>query len=132
MLFLASWIIVACMVLVFYKKWLLCILLLFYIWFIDWFFTCLDLSAGIFLLNYCSWYVIGSFTRSHYFVWLWNDYYFISRSLIDFFLLWSVCYFYHLNYSKWYIVACYYEKWFHCMVVNSSLSFISFIDSLLA
>ena len=108
-------------------------IIILYIQFIDWFFTCLylyvflsiwNIVAGIslivlqevitlydceiifilysihwlifyllrslfifFFLHFCiivrSWYVIGCFTRSDPFVWLWNDYYFISSSLID-------------------------------------------------
>ena len=45
----------------------------FYIQVIAWFFTCLDLYAVPFPLNFCSSYVIGYFTTSDYFVWLWNE-----------------------------------------------------------
>ena len=70
----------------FYKKWLLCIILkwlLSFIRCIDWFFTCLDLYVVYSYLNSCSEYFIGFFTRSEYFVWLWNNCYLTSSSLID-------------------------------------------------
>ena len=36
-----------------------------------------------FHINYCSKYVICCFTRSHFFLWLQNDYYIITSSLIN-------------------------------------------------
>ena len=60
--------------------------LLFYIQFINWLYTCLNLYFVSFHLNYCSWCVVGCFTRSDYFVWLWNDYYFTFNSLITYLL----------------------------------------------
>ena len=82
------WIIVARMLLAIFTwsdfcmivKWLLSS-----IQFIHWFITCLDLYV-FFNLNYCSMYVICHFTRSHYFVCLWDNHYFISGLLIDSFL----------------------------------------------
>ena len=54
-----------------------------YINFINWLFSWLNLYVVSLRFNKYSWYVIGCFTRSDPFVWLWNDYYFISSSLID-------------------------------------------------
>ena len=51
--------------------------------YIDWFFICSILYVVSFHFNYCSLYGISCFTRSDYFVWLWNDYYFLFSSLID-------------------------------------------------
>ena len=66
---------------------------LIYIQFIDWIYTFVYLYVVSFHLNYCSVYVIGCLTRSHYFAWLWNNFCLISSSLIDS-LLRSECYFY--------------------------------------
>ena len=41
-----------------------------------------------FLFNYCSWYVIGCFTKSDLFVCLWNDHHLISSLFLDSLLTW--------------------------------------------
>ena len=58
----------------------------------------LSFVRSVFLLNYCSWYTCSFFTRSDFFVGLWNYYYHISIWLIDnwliLYLLRSVCCFF--------------------------------------
>ena len=87
-----------------------------YIKFIDWFITCLYRYVVSFYLNYCSWYVIGCFTRNNLFVWLVNDYFLISSSLIDSLLVYIYLYFFNLNYCSWYVICCFtkssYFVWF--------------------
>ena len=69
-------------------KWLLS-----YIQFIEWFFTCFDLYVFYFHFVNCRGYVIDCFTKSEFFVWLWNNYHFISSLLFIFSLLRSVWFF---------------------------------------
>ena len=68
------------------KKGFLCMnvtWLLYFIQLIEWFYNCLDIcSIFLYLIN-CSWYAIGCFTRSDFFLWLWNDCYLVSRLFID-------------------------------------------------
>ena len=98
------WFIVARIIMTFLHKWMLCMFVkwfLSYIQFIDWFFICLDLYVVSFHLKYYSSYVIGCFTRSNYFEWLFFDFYPISSSLIWFFTgfkLFVVSF--HLNYRS--------------------------------
>ena len=59
---------------------------IFYVWyiqFVDWLFTCLDLYVDSFHLNYSSGYVIGCFTRNDLLLRLATVHYRISRSLVD-------------------------------------------------
>ena len=50
----------------------------------SWFFTLLDLD--VFYFNYCGPYMFGCFTRSDYFLWLWNAFFFIWSALLVFYL----------------------------------------------
>ena len=59
-------------------------------------------SVCLFVWNYYSEYVCGCVIRSGFFVWLWNDYYLISSSLIDSLLAWICMSFLFI----WIIVAC--------------------------
>ena len=79
-----SWYVIGC----FYKKGLPCMIvkwLSFYIQFIDWFCTCLDLYGVSFHFNYYSPYGYCYFIRSDLFVWVLNDQYLISSLLTDWF-----------------------------------------------
>ena len=49
---------------------------------IDCFLTYLYLYVVSFYSKYCSWYGCGCLLRSNLFVWLWNDFYNITNSLI--------------------------------------------------
>ena len=137
-----------------------------YIEFIIWLFLYLtrSLFALICLCFLSFWIILASmfvvvFTRCDYFVWLWNDYYLISRSVIDSLLAeismlflfnwivlagifvavlqevisrytcemiidWSITCLdlytvtFHLNNCSQYIIYCFYEKWFRCMLVK--------------
>ena len=82
--------------------WMVVEYLLSYIQFIDWFFTFSDLYIVSFHLTIYSWYVIGCFTRSFYFVWLLNYDYLISSSLIDYLFPWICLLFPFI----WIIVGC--------------------------
>ena len=105
MLFHFIWMIVGSMLLVvFYKKWLLCMIvrwLLFYIHFIDLFFYLLRSIYFICLhLNYCRWYFIGCFSKSELFACLWKDHYHISRTVVHSLLLCLlryICWFFSLK-----------------------------------
>ena len=97
--------------------------------YIDWFFTCLVLYAVSFHVNYCRQYVTGCFTRSYYFVSLWNIDHLVSSPFILFtdirIIIKFVCFL--LNYCSDYGIGCIYRRdifvwlWNHYHLVSSSL-----------
>ena len=135
MLLPSIWIFVASMDWMFDKKWLRCRIvksLLLFIQFLDWFCTCLGLYVVSFRFNYCRWYIRACFTRSNLFVWLWNDYYFISGYWLIFtcYDLYNVSF--HLYYCNVYVIGSfkrsYYFVWWRNDYYHISSSM---IDSLL-
>ena len=133
MLFPSIWIIVGGMSLaVFYEKWLHCLFvkwLISYIQFIDWFSSCLDLYFIHFISITVARMLLAVFTRSDFVVCLWNDYYLTFRLLIDSLLAWiRILFYFYLNYCSRYVIGCFYENRFHCMVFWMIVFYIQFID----
>ena len=84
----------------------------------------------LFLLIFCSWYVIGCLTRCHYFVWLWNDYHLTSNELMDslFALLFKFYLFIWIIDASMCFCFCFYKKLLLCMILKLILFDIHFID----
>ena len=81
----------------------------------------------LFIWNILRRYVIFCFTRSDFYVWLWNKYFIISSSLIGFFSLVVYVVSFHLNYCSKY-VFCYVTRsdyfvrlWNDYYLITSSL-----------
>ena len=61
-----------------------CFCRLIILYFVHWLtFTSFDLYVVSVYLNHCSEYAIDCFTRSDLFLWIWNNFYFISSSLFQ-------------------------------------------------
>ena len=100
--------IIACIWLAVYKKWSLYLfvtLLSSYIQLISWSITYFDLYVNSLHFNYFSWYIRVSFTKSDFFVLLWNDHHLISSLLNAIVLDYIFNFCFNFNYFSKYVVG---------------------------